>query len=312
MNALVKYFQGFQTILSESTKGLTLNPQESLKSNHGKAQEEEVCLLDSLKSPHQLNKPSIGCDSLFENINIDEIVNFLRNNGFSLGINLPPCVVKEILEFAKYTPYYANGNTSLGFYHADKEQAQMKHGKPFFFGNYYNTALLCSAIRKLETDPTLLEIARQYLQAEPIHQGNQLWWNFPVDSTISERQRASQMFYYGSNNYRLLKFVFYITDVDLCSSPHVCVQRSHVNKKFSYRFLGRGDSYQELIKYYGYKNLVPICGKAGSGFVEDTRCFHTETPPGSKERLTLQIEFALKDYSRPNDIREASQLKCIL
>ncbi|HEY9742032.1 MAG TPA: hypothetical protein V6C90_16215, partial [Coleofasciculaceae cyanobacterium] len=69
---------------------------------------------------------------------------------------------------------------------------------------------------------------------------------------------------------------------------------------------------QEITKYYGYKNIVPICGKAGFGFVEDTGCFHKGTPSGSKDRLLLQIEFAVKNYGNPNDVREASQLEFLL
>lgn len=250
--------------------------------------------------------------SIFKNINMDECLKNLRKNGFADGINLPKNITNNILEFAKYTPCYGNGNIYLGFYPADKEPAQAKHGIPFVFGSYYNTALLCRAIKKLESDPILLEIARQYLDTEPVHQGNQLWWNFAVESTLYDRRRALRMFYSGVNKYHCLRFSFYITDVDLCSSPHVCVRESHVKKKFSHWFLGRGCSYQKITKYYGYKNIVPICGKAGFGFVEDTRCFYEETPPGSQERLTLQIEFADKDYGRSTDIRDTSQFKCIL
>lgn len=254
----------------------------------------------------------INKTSIWKKLNTNPIVELLKKDGFSLGINLPNNLVQEIRDFALKTPCYGNGITNLGFYYPDKKQAEEQHGKSFLSGNYYNTASLCPAIKKLESDPFLLAIAAEYLEAEPIHQGNQLFWTFPTESTLYERRRKTQMFYYNSNNCRLLKFSFYLTDVDLCSSPDVCVRGSHVKKNLAHLLLRkRGCSYQEIVGFYGYKNIVPICGKAGLGFVKDTLCFHNGTPPSSKERLTLEIIFAAKNCRIPNDIRDASQLECI-
>lgn len=255
----------------------------------------------------------IGINSIWKKLNANPLINQLKKDGFSLGINLPSNFVQEIREFALKTPCYGNGITNLGFSYPDKKQAEQKCEQSFFSGNYYNTALLCPAIKKLESDPILLGIAAQYLETEPVHQGNQLSWTFPTELTIYERRRTDQMFYYNSDNCRLLTFSFYITDVDLCSSPDVCVRGSHLKKKLSHLLLRkRGCSYQEIVGYYGYKNIVPICGKAGLGFMKDTLCFHKGTPPSSKESLKLEIKFAAKDYGMPNDLREASQLECIL
>jgi hypothetical protein len=266
----------------------------------------------SSRSYREIKNPAHSRYSVFENLKVDKTIDFLKKDGFSLGINLHQDVVREILGFAMGTPCYGNRKTNLGFYYSEKEQAQTQHGNPFTIGSYYNTALLCSAIKKPESAPILLEIAAKYLEAEPVHQGNQLWWSFAVESTVYERRRAAQVFQDDLDKCRLLKFCFYITDVDLCSSPHVCVRGSHVKKKLSHRLVRRGRSHQEITEYYGYENIVPICGKAGFGFVKDTACFHKGTAPSSKDRLTLEIQFALKDYEMPNDLREASQLECLL
>lgn len=312
INELFDSVREFQTILSTSAKSLNLNPLTIFRRDVGQVKPESFIVDSSSPSYSGIKKINDERFSIFENTNVDETINFLKKDGFSLGINLPQDVVQEIWQFAIHMPCYGNGQTNLGFYYADKEQAQAKYGNPLVSGSYYNTALLCPAIKKLERDSLLIEIARQYLEAEPVHQGNQLGWSFPVESTIYERRQAVQMFHCDSSNRRSLKFFFYITDVDLCSSPHVCVRRSHAKKKLSHLLLQRGLSFQEITKYYDYKNIVPICGKAGFGFVEDTGCFHKETPPGSKERLLLQIEFAVKDYGSQNDVREASQLECFL
>jgi hypothetical protein len=263
------------------------------------------------RSNYEVDQPSIKSHSMLENVNIDETLISLKKDGFYLGINLSQDVVQEIRNFAIHTPCYGNRKTNLGFYYPDKKQAQAKQGSNFDVGSYDNTALNCPGIKKLETDSILLEIATKYLKAEPVHQGNHLWWSFAVESSLFDRRRADQVFHSDLQNSRCLRFSFYLTDVDLCCSPHVCVRGSHIKKKLSHLFLRRGLSEQKIRDYYGYENIVPICGKAGLGFVEDTLCCHKANPPGSNDRLILQIEFAARDYKRPNDLRDASQLEFI-
>jgi hypothetical protein len=118
--------------------------------------------------------------------------------------------------------------------------------------------------------------------------------DFPVESTVYERRRSAQLFHRESDDSRSIQFFFYITNVDLCSSPHICVRGSHQTKSLSRLDRPNKFSYQEVVKYYGYQILIPICGKVGSGFVEEPRCFHKKSPPGSEERLSLQIKFSVK------------------
>ena len=228
-------------------------------------------------------------------VDIPEILDSLKKDGFSLGINLPLELISEIWTFANCTLCYGNNDPSLGFYYSERKQAQTKYGSIFKMGDYYKKTSLCPVIKQLGSDPILLKIAARYLESEAVHQGNQLRWNFPVESPIYERGQSPQMFHREGNKRRVLKFLFYITDVDLCSNPHVCVRGSHVRKERTPLYRRREYSYQEISEYYGYQNIVPICGRAGLGFVEDMRCFHKKASPGSKDRLTLQIKFGVKD-----------------
>ncbi len=311
INTFVDSWRDVQTTLPESVKNLTLNPLGFIKREFGKYQSENLIYSTSAKRHLEIKTISSDQDCVLKNVNIDETISSLKRDGFSLELNLPRHVTQQIWQFAMQAPCYGNSDAKLGFYYPENEQAQAKHGKPFVSASYYNTALLCPIIKKLESEPTLLEIAATYLNAEPVHQGNQLWWSFPVESSIYERRRAAQMFHRDLNGSRCLKFSFYITDVDLCSSPHVCVRGSHLKKKRSHVHLLRECSYQKITEYYGYESIVPICGKADSGFVEDTLCFHKGTAPSSKDRLTLQIEFAARDSRRQNDLTDASKLELI-
>ncbi|MBE9125989.1 MULTISPECIES: phytanoyl-CoA dioxygenase family protein [unclassified Coleofasciculus] len=233
--------------------------------------------------------------SVFESINIDETTSSLKSQGFTLDLNLPQTVTQEIKDFAMRVPCSSNQTTHHHYYTTNKKETNTHLQKALNNrGIYDDAALHCPAIKTLENDSNLLQIAANYLKTESVYTESQLWWSFAVESTVYERRRAVQMFRQELKDARCLKFVFYLTDVDLCSNPHVCVRGSHVKKKLSHRFASKACSTQEITDYYGYNNIVPICGKAGFGFVEDGRCFHKLISPSSNDRLTLEIKFVAK------------------
>lgn len=296
----------------EFYKGLTANPQWLLMRKIGRFKTGRDIMRYLSSSSAKSYQLSVGeRSSLFEGVNVDEAVSYLKTEGFYLGINLPQNVVQEIVEFAQSTACYGNRKSELGFYYDRKQQAQSKSLKKFLQGYYFNTALLCPAIDKLQNDPTLLAIAAKYLERSPVHQGNHLWWSFPGETTHRERSKCAQIFHYDLDDYRFLKFFFYLTDVDEFSGPHVCIRRSHQNKKLSHLLLRKRETDEDIINYYGQESLVTIYGKAGFGFVEDPLCFHKGTTPIQHDRLMLQIEYATTDYGLQHDRRETSLLKVL-
>ncbi|MEQ8540363.1 MAG: hypothetical protein RIB93_23275 [Coleofasciculus sp. D1-CHI-01] len=235
--------------------------------------------------------------SIFQNLEVNETIHSLNQQGIYQNLNLPEPIIKEIHDLALATPCHDPNNTQFSFHVSEKEQVMMETGKPLDRGIYTNSTLSCSTIKQLETDPILLAIAAKHLNAEPIHQDTQLWWSFAVESTLYERRQESQRFFRDIKNPRSLTFYFYLTDVDLCSNPHVCVLGSHRRKKLTSRFLRQDHSIREISQHYGYANITSICGKAGLGFVQDARCFHKKNSPSSSDRLTLELKFTAKPRS---------------
>lgn len=240
--------------------------------------------------------------SIFQGVNADDVVEFLRRDGFFLNISLPKDVLKEVLHFTSYTSCYGNKSHKLCFPHAEKKQAEAEYGMTFIQGDYYNVSSLCPAVKRVESDPLLLEIATKYLNAEPVHIETRLWWSFVAESSLHEQMNAAQtLFHYDLDDYRSIKFYFHLTDVDLSSGPHVSVRGSHKKKKLAHQFslfIGRSD--KDILDYYGIKDVVAICGEAGFGFVEDTFCFHKGTPPTCRDRLMINVEFAVNTYEIKN------------
>lgn len=295
---------------SEYYKGLTKNFRWLVMRKVGRFPLGRVIMRYFSTSPTKSYQVSHK-DSYFPNIQVDEIVKNLTYKGLHLGINLPKNIVEEIVEFAKSTACYGNRKSDMGFYYHQKQQAQAKSSNRFVVAYYFNTSLLCPAIKKLQSDPTLLQIAAMYLEAKPIHTGNHLWWSFPLEATYREKSQVGQVFHYDLDDYRFVKFFFYLTDVDISSGCHVCVRGSHKRKKLSHILLSKRETDKNIIDYYGQESLIKISGKAGFGFAENPLCFHKGITPQNKDRLMLQIQFATTDYGMQHDLRNEPELRMI-
>ncbi|MBD2613163.1 MAG: hypothetical protein FWK04_19120 [Nostoc sp. GBBB01] len=300
-----KKFPFLYNICYENYIGLTKNPRWLLMRKVGRFRLGRLVkdfLPDEKKyfSQTLVNKNS----TLFPDIDIDFVVNQLTENGFCLGLNLPKKIVDEITDFAEYHPCHGDYKPHLGFFYNQKKSAEKHYDRKFKIAGYFNTSLLCTAIKKLQNDPTLLAIAAKYLECNPVHLSNQLWWSFAGETTTFEKMKTFQMFHYDLDDYRFLKFFFYLTDVDAYGGPHVCVRGSHNQKKLSHLLLPKYQTDEAIISYYQQESLVTIYGKAGFGFAEDTFCFHKGTTPITQDRLMLQVEFGTVDYNMQHDIRD--------
>lgn len=308
-----KLFATLYDTCAENYKGLTKNPRWLLmrKLARFKWVRDIITHLSKRSTKSYLSLINID-NSCLRNVDVDKVVQNLQTEGLYCGLYLTQEIVSEIVQFANSTVCYGNRKPELGFYYQHKQAAQITAGTNFITGNYFNTGLECPAIKKLQSDPILLAIAARYLEAQPVHQGNQMWWSFAGSSTYREQDKAAQCFHYDLDDYRFLKFFFYLTDVDEQSGPHICVRTSHKRKKSSHIWFRKKEADQDIVDYYGSESLVQICGQAGFGFAEDTFCFHKGLPPTHKDRLMLQIEFATTDYQMQHDIRAKSLLKLIV
>lgn len=301
------YFRDFGSHLTEIYKGLTQNPQWLFMRYFCRFETFRSLMVSFAKSPQQ-QSAVLTDDRIFSHFTIDSVDETLKAEGLYSGIYLSPEIRQEIVDFAERTPCYANRKPKLGFYYSQKEAAQLVCSKPILTGYYFNSAQ-CPAIARLADHPQLRAIAAHYFQAEPQHIGNQLWWSFAAEAQTYERLRAAQVFHYDMDDCRCLKFFFYLTDVDAVSGPHVCVRGSHKRKTWLHKLIRRGYSDQKIIKSYGEENLSVLCGEAGYGFVEDPLCFHKGIPPYRRDRLILQIEFAVHDYGMQHDLKDSSVLE---
>ncbi|MBE9010464.1 hypothetical protein IQ250_09630 [Pseudanabaenaceae cyanobacterium LEGE 13415] len=245
--------------------------------------------------------PQFSGESIFPHAASEFIVQSVANDGLYLGLNLPSEQLQDIIAYTKQYPCYGDRKPEYGFHYAQKLDAEQWYERKFVTANYFNTIETCPTIAQLSRDPLILSIAAQYLGTTPVLISSHLWWSFVTDASVQARRKAAQLFHYDLDDYRFIKFFFYLTNVDGLSGAHACVQGTHRRKKLRHELNRKRFRDSEIIDAYGIENLVTIRGSAGFGFVEDTLCFHKGMPPIWHDRLMLQLEFATCDYQMQHD-----------
>lgn len=245
------------------------------------------------------NYTFIQSPSIFKDLDVEIAIKSIKKNGYCLGLQLPDSILNEILEYAHSATISIDGNKGYEFKYSTKDRASRRYNCEILIGNYLAVNSECTAVQKLIKDPKLAEIAAGYLGGKPVLVRSQMGWTF-VGSTEDYAQkgeigRPTVLFHYDLDDYRAVKFFFYLTDVDSSRGSHRCVAGSHRKRKLVH-FVLRGQSDQKIADYYGAENIVEISGQAGSGFIEDPFCFHRGSPPTTAPRLMIQLEFALNDY----------------
>jgi len=233
---------------------------------------------------------------------VDEAVASIRDGGLFSGLRLTEETLKQLLEYCRENPCYAEGERKLPFYAKDREAAECQYGRKILLGRYPDCRSNCAAVRRLERDPVLRAIARQYLGSEPVLIGARMWWSFARHSSEKEQSKSGQTFHYDIDGYRSLAFFFYLTDVNEEAGPHVYVPGSHRKKRLlDLVSLRKSRSDAHIMHVYGGDAIKIVEGRAGEGFAEDIFCFHKGLSPRTRDRLILQVRFGLRDYGTSID-----------
>lgn len=249
-------------------------------------------------------------ESIFPELNTNQIINQIERDGCYIGLELSPDIVGKLLDFASSSICYGNRNPSQGFPYEEKTRV-LKENPDFLIGSFYNLDLLCPTVKLIEEDPQIIQIAAHYLHSKPVLQGTSMWWSFATNASEEDRSNAAQMYHMDLDDYRFIKFFFYLTNVTENGGPHVIVKGTHKNKKIAHQLKLRRFSDREIIDSYGEDRVTTLCGSAGYGFIEDTLCFHKGYPPDSQDRLVIQVEFGLRDYGVQHTNIDPAKLKQI-
>lgn len=233
--------------------------------------------------------------SLFQASTAD-VVRGLTENGLYQGLNLPPETVSAIVNFANTTPCFGNHDRRLDLLPAD-QMAKADAGNPVTSGHYFERISDSPDIMGVQKDPLLHSVARNYLGKDACVISTRLWWSFPAEGAKPTETR--EMLHFDLDDWRMLKFFFYLTPVGENAGPHLFVRGSHRHHLLKHQLsITVGRPADEVLEAYGAERLLSIHGDAGTGFAEDPFGFHAGSLAQSTPRLMLEVGFGLTPPNR--------------
>lgn len=229
----------------------------------------------------------------------EQVAKLIQANGYYAGFSLQPSLLTELLTFAETTPCYANRNPAQPFYIGHREKFEQELGKPLLVAGYLDAHEDCEAYQKIRRDPYLLAVASQYLNHPAVYLRGELAWGFPAPNTLTDKIKTARVYHCDINDFKTIKFFFYLTDVGEGDGPHVYMKGTHRTRRFGHQCVGQGCAAiadEDLVQIYGRDRVQVVTGAAGLGFVGDPYCLHKGTVPVNNSRLLLQLEFGMTPY----------------
>jgi hypothetical protein len=236
-------------------------------------------------------------ETIFQNVSTDRSVEELRQDGISIGFDLPPNLVEEISELAWHLPLQ-NRQGVRTFLRSDvSNDGRLADGEMVSLGMAYRqnkiSLLNHECVAKIVFDPMVLEVVSRYLRYWPNRLSDlELYWSFV--SKLSRDEQISQGnaidLHFDLHGFNFVMAAFYLTDTDRQSGAHVMFKESHKKKTLRMLF-SESQTADSLRKKYGVDNEMVIEGKAGLGFIVDNSCYHCALTPETSNRLLLRVVY---------------------
>ena len=235
----------------------------------------------------------------------------LRRDGFCEGLVLPPDVVDQLVTFALLGTCYGNSEPRSGFAYADRRRAEAATGRAFSLATYLFTDDVDEVIGRIARDRHLRAVIANYFGAPPVYLGRRMWWTLRTPEHLYDRALTTSHYHYDRDDYRSVRVFFHLTAVDAEHGQHVVVRGSHRRKALTQQFGLQARSDANIERFYGSSRVARIDGPAGTGFVEDTYCYHKATRPVAGDRLMLELGFGLRNHRRfpPPDRATAARIE---
>lgn len=226
------------------------------------------------------------------------IIETLKTEGYYVGFTLAPKAAAELLACARDTVCYFDRDPKLPFKIGEREVLEQKLGRKLRLANHFEEQLKWPLFRRLTRDPWLREIGRGYLGRDPLFLRSEVLWSFATPATFTEKKDAGQVIHCDIDDFKTLKFFFYLTDVGPNNGPHQFIKKGPIKRTFKHQLLGRRCAVipdETLIQTYT-DQLVTVCGPAGTGFAGDPYYFHCGAHPREGFRVLVQMQFGCRKY----------------
>jgi hypothetical protein len=148
-------------------------------------------------------------------------------------------------------------------------------------------------VQRIAGDETIVSAAAAYLRYVPRKASSWLFWSFKNELTSAHRESVYQTikFHYDVHWYNFFYLNFYLLDTNARSGAHVLIRGSHRDKHVRHLLGTSKLSDEQASRDYGANRIQTLEGPAGSGFFEDSSCYHKALAPLDRDRLMLQIRY---------------------
>ena len=242
------------------------------------------------RTSYRRNQPlPRSAETLFPNCSPFTVVERLRRDGYASGISLPEQSLQDILNFSARAEFVPDHSPDRRVKIDLVNESNPLPGNILF--RCHNPHRACATVDGLVHDPFILDVAKGYLENEPILLSTQIWWSYPyIPKSDTDLYTPEYGFHHDIDDYRFLKLFIYLNDVNEERGPHVIIEGTHRKKDFFEKGHRRLTDEQAAARYK--ERLRVMTGRAGEGFFEDTFCYHKGTNP-RKRRLILQLQYSL-------------------
>ncbi len=217
----------------------------------------------------------------------------MRRNAVYLPVTLPAPLVAELHSIARTAPLEArSGDRKYTFRYHDVEHGRLPTGELVLMGQVLHPAHF-AAVQRVAEDPAALKVMAEYLGYTPLKREIRLFWSFVADASLDERSLAGQttQFHFDVQSYNFAYAAYYLVDTDRTNGAHVMIRASHKSKPGPWLFGSANQPDEAIYNHYPEKDVLVIEGKAGTGFWQDSSCYHKALPPQQAERLVLQVRY---------------------
>ena len=214
---------------------------------------------------------------IFAEVDIEQTVHRINKIGYAHVGNVPEEYVTQILDYC-----------------AIHKQTR-----------YWNPHMDCEAVDRICRNATLVEIARQYLGAEPILWLTLLKWSFPLSDNRAgfypttyrdPTESYVHTFHYDLIDFKSLTLFMFLTDIDADSGAHIVIEETHNRKSF--KDLNNIYLDEDIAQKRFGDRIQVILGKRGTAFLEETSAYHRVEFCKSR-RLILSVDYALQRKPPP-------------
>jgi len=236
--------------------------------------------------------------SIIQHQSPDVMTESLCKDGVAVGLKLPEGIVQAIEQHASRAPCTRWGQRhEIGkpFTIHEVEKGRLDDGRTIAIADV-DMSGISDTIDQIGRDPVLIEVIRRSFGYAPTRIEKRLFWSFATKTPLNIDRDLSSVympsnFHYDLSGMNALYVYFYITGASAASGAHVMIKSSQFRKPLTTILASRFHNDEKLLSFYGNDRVLTIAGSPGTGFFEDSSCFHKGLVPTENDRLMLQLRY---------------------